>query len=111
MTTLFWTLPSVVPYAILATAGVLLWKRWHSAATAMVALGLAAALVGLVLQLFAAYKLSAGLQNLNSAVDTHRDTLFVVAHYHASSLVTHHAGLFGLSLAAVGLIWHANRDR
>jgi hypothetical protein len=77
----------------------------------MVALGFAATLVGLALQLFAAYKLSAAMQDLNSAVDPQRNTLFVVAHNHASSLVMHHLGLFGLSLAAVGLIWHANRDR
>jgi hypothetical protein len=77
----------------------------------MAALGFAATLIGLGLQLFASFELSAAMQDLNSAAATQRTTLFVVAHNHAASLVTHHIGLFGLSLAAVGLIWHANRDR
>ena len=46
MATLTWALLFVVPYAILTAAGVLLWKRWRSFATFLVALGFAAALVG-----------------------------------------------------------------
>jgi len=50
--TLTWALLFVVPYAILTAAGVLLWKRWRSFATFLVALGFPAALVGQVAGLF-----------------------------------------------------------
>ena len=52
MATLTWALLFVVPYAILTAAGVLLWKRWRSFATFLVALGFPAALVGQVAGLF-----------------------------------------------------------
>jgi len=91
--TLIWTLLLVVPYAILTTAGVLLWRRWRSAATGMIALGFAATLLSLASGLFATYKTHAALAELTSAPRAHQDTYFIVAHYHRFPLLT--LGLLG----------------
>ena len=109
--TITWVLVLVVPLAVLTVAGVLLFRRWRSAATAMVALGFAATLIGQVVALYESFKLSAAMQELKPVVDTHRNTLFLVAHFHAVPVLTHHVAVFGLSLAAVGLLWHANGGR
>jgi len=107
--TLIWTLLLVVPYAILTTAGVLLWRRWRSAATGMIALGFAATLLSLASGLFATYKTHAALAELTSAPRAHQDTYFIVAHYHRFPLLT--LGLLGIWAAAVGTLWHVRRDR
>jgi hypothetical protein len=107
--TLIWTFLLVVPYAILTTAGVLLWRRWRSAATAMIALGFAATLLSLASGLFATYRTHAALSELTSAPRAHQDTFFFVAHYHRFPLLT--LGLLGIWAAAVGTLWHVRRDR
>jgi hypothetical protein len=102
--TLTWALLFVLPYTILTTAGVLLWKRWRSFATFLVALGFAAALVGQVAGLFINLEFSAAMR-------THPHGSPVDLHYHGFPWLTHHVGLFGIWAAAVGLLWHASRKR
>ena len=109
MDTLIWTVLLVVPYAILTTAGVLLWRRWRSAATGMIALGFAVTLLSLASGLFATYKIHAALSEFVSAPRTHQDTYFIVAHYHRFPLLT--LGLLGIWAAAVGTLWHVRRSR
>ena len=109
MDTLIWTFLLLVPYAILATAGVLLWRRRRSAATGMIALGFAATLLSLASGLFATYKTHAVLSEMTSVPRTHEDTFFIVAHYHRFPLLT--LGLLGIWAAAVGTLWHVRRDR
>ena len=103
-----WTLLLMVPCAVLTAAGVLLWRRWHSAATAMIALGFAATLIGLASSLFVTYQTHAVLAELTSAPQAQQDTLFVVAHYHFP-LAT--LGLLGMWAAAMGTLWHIRRHR
>jgi hypothetical protein len=107
--TLIWTLLLVVPFAILTTAGVLLWRRWRSAATGMIALGFAATLLSVASGLFATYKTHALLSELTSAPRAQQDTFYVVAHYHRFLLLP--LGLLGIWAAAVGTLWHLRRDR
>jgi hypothetical protein len=108
--TLIWTFLLFMPYAILTTAGVLLWRRRRSAATAMIALGFAAAtLLGLASELFATYKTHVVFANLMSAQQARQDTFYVVAHYHRLPLLT--LGLLGILVGAVGTLWHIRRER
>ena len=107
--TLTWTFLLVVPFAILTTAGVLLWRRRRSAATGMIALGFAATLLSLASGVFATYKTHAVLSELTSAPRTQQDTFYVVAHYHRFPLLT--LGLLGIWAAAVGTLWHVRQDR
>jgi hypothetical protein len=107
--TLIWTLLLVVPFAILTTAGVLLWRRWRSAATGMIALGFAATLLSVASGLFATYETHALLSELTSAPRAQQDTFYVVAHYHRFPLLP--LGLLGIWAAAVGTLWHLRRDR
>jgi heme/copper-type cytochrome/quinol oxidase subunit 1 len=106
--TLIWTLLLMVPCAVLTAAGVLLWRRWRSAATAMIALGFAATFLGLASTLFATYKTHAVLLDLTSEPQPQQDTYFVVAHYRYP-LAT--LGLLGMWAAAVGTLWHVKRQR
>ena len=103
-----WTLLLMVPCAVLTAAGVLLWRRWRSAATAMIALGFAATFLGLASSLFATYKTHAVLVEMTSAPQAQQDTFFVVAHYRFP-LAT--LGLLGMWAAAVGTLWHVKRHR
>jgi heme/copper-type cytochrome/quinol oxidase subunit 1 len=103
-----WTLLLMVPCAVLTAAGVLLWRRWRSAATAMIALGFAATFLGLASSLFAPYKTHAVLLDMPSAQLTQQDTFFVVAHYRYP-LAT--LGLLGIWVAALGTLWHVRRQR
>jgi hypothetical protein len=105
--TLGWTLLLLVPCAVLTAAGVLLWRRWRSIATAMVALGFAATLVSLASGLFVTYRTHAVLVDLTSAPQARQDTFFVVAHYHRF-LPT--LGLLGIWVAAAGTLWHVRRQ-
>ena len=108
MDTLILTSLLVVPFAMLTTAGVLLWKRWRSAATAMIALGFSATFLSLASGLFARYRTHAVLSEFTSATSVHQDTYFIVAHYHRPLLTL---GLFGIWAAAVGTLWHLKRGR
>ena len=103
-----WTLLLMVPCAGLTVAGALLWRRWRSAATAMIALGFTATFLGLASSLFATYKTHAVLAELTSAPQAQQDTFFVVAHYHFH-LAT--LGLLGMWAAAVGTLWHVTLHR
>jgi hypothetical protein len=107
--TLIWTFVLLVPYAMLTTAGVLLWKRWRTVATAMIALGFAAAFAGLASGLFAPYKTHAVLSELSSVPPAHQDSYYVATHYHRFPLLTF--GLIGIWTAAVGTLWHVRRVR
>lgn len=109
MDTLLWTFLLVGPYAALTTAGVVLWRRWRSAATAMIALGFAATFVALTSGLFAPYKTHAVLSELTSTPLAQQDTFYVVAHYHQVPLLP--LGLLGIWAAAVGTVWHVRRVR
>lgn len=106
--TMLWTLLLIVPCAALTAAGVLLWRRWRSIETAMIALGFAATVFGLASGLFATYRTHAVLSELTSAPQAQRDTFFVVAHYHFP-LAT--LGLLGIWAAAVGTLSHVRRHR
>lgn len=106
--TMIWTLLLIVPCAALTAAGVLLWRRWRSVETAMIALGFAATVFGLASGLFATYRTHAVLSELTSAPQAQRDTFFVVAHYHFP-LAT--LGLLGVWAAAAGTLWHVRRHR
>lgn len=61
-----WTLLLIVPCAALTAAGVLLWRRWRSVETAMIALGFAATVFGLASGLFATYRTHVVLSELTS---------------------------------------------
>jgi hypothetical protein len=97
----------VVPDAILTAAAVLLWRRRRSAATAMIALGFAATLLGLASSLFTTYETQAALLDLTSAPQAHQDTFFIVAHYYPMLTL----GLLGIWVAALGMLWHVRQDR
>ena len=101
-----WTLLLMVPLAVLTASGVLLWRRWRSAATAMIALGFAAAFLGLASSLFATYRTHAVLAELTSVPQAQQDTFFIVAHYRFP-LAT--LGLLGMWAAAAGTLWHVRR--
>lgn len=109
MDNLIWTLLLVVPFAILTTAGVLLWRRSRSAATGMIALGFAATVLSLASGLFATYRSHAALSEFATATRAHQDTYFIVAHYHRFPLLT--LGLMGIWAAALGTLWHVRRGR
>src|SRR5690349_464116 len=105
MDTLILTLLLVVPCAVLTAAGVLLWRRWRSAATAMIALGFAATFLSVASGLFATYKTHAVVSELTSAPPAQQDTFFIVAHYHRFPLL----GILGMWAAAAGTLWHVRR--
>lgn len=88
-----------MPYAILTAAGVLFWRRSHSLATAMVACGFAAALLGQLAGVFVSLEVDAVMQ-------AHRDATFFVVQHHT---VPRYVALVGLWIAAIGLLWHASR--
>ena len=105
--TLVWTLLLLVPCAVLTAAGALLWRRWRSIATAMIALGFAATLVSLASGPFVTYKTHAVLVDLTAVPQARQDTFFVVAHYRGF-LPTF--GLLGIWVAAAGTLWHVRRQ-
>lgn len=94
-----WVLLFVVPYVVFAAAGLLLWKRWHTVATGMVALGFAAALIGQVAVFWV------GLKSYSAAHHQIGTPRFVFP------WLTHYVGAYGFWTAAVGLLWHAIRKR
>jgi hypothetical protein len=98
----------MVPCAVLTAAGVLLWRRSCSAATAKIALGFGATFLSLASSLFVPYKCHAVLLDMQTAPQTRQDTFFVVAHYRLP-LAT--LGLLGLWGAAIGTLWHVTRNR
>ena len=105
--TLTLTILLVVPCGVLTAAGVLLWKRWRSAATAMIALGFAATFLSVVSGLFATYKIHAVLTEMTSTPPAQQDTFFIVGHYRGFLLL----GVLGMWAAAAGMLWQARRRR
>jgi hypothetical protein len=103
--TLILTLLLIVPCAVLTAAGVLLWRRRRSAATAMIALGFAATFLSVASGLFATYKTHAVLFDMTSAPPVLQDTFFFVAHYRRFPLL----GVLGMWAAAAGALWHVRR--
>ena len=106
MDTRIWTFVLVVPYAILTTAGVLLWRRRRSAATAMITLGFAATLLSVACSLFMTLKTHAVLVDLTSAPKADQDTFYIVAHYFPVLAL----GLLGIWAAALGTLWHVRQN-
>ena len=82
-----WYVVLVVPYALLAVAGALLWTRRRTFATLLIALGFAATLVGQAAGMYVSHD--------------------VAHHHHVFPILTHYATLVGLWAAAVGMIWYA----
>ena len=107
METVILTVLLVVPCAGLTAAGVLLCRRWRSAATAMIALGFAATFLSVASGLFATYRTHAILSELTSAPPSQQDTFFIVAHYHRFPLL----GVLGMWVAAAGTLWHVRLHR
>jgi hypothetical protein len=105
--TLVWTLLLLVPCAVLTAAGALLWRRWRSIATAMIALGFATTFVSLASGLLVTYRTHAVLMGLTSAAQAQHDTFFVVAHYHRFLPIFE---LLGIWVAAAGTLWHVRRQ-
>jgi len=95
----------VVPYALLALAGVLLWRRRRTFATLLMALGFAATFAGQVAGFHVSHEVGA-------AVRSHQDASLVLAHHHyIFPMLTHYANLLELWAAAVGMVWHAVASR
>lgn len=88
---------STVVFVILAAVGTVLWTRTRSLATGIVALGFAIALIDRLVALVQRLEISA-LMRAHAG-----DTFFIV---HRSAFLQY-TGLLGLSLAAVGLLWHS----
>jgi hypothetical protein len=105
--TLILTLLLLAPCAVLTAAGVLVWRRWRSVATAMIALGFAATFLSLASSLFVAHKTHAVLLEMTSAPQAQQDTFFIVAHYRHLPLL----GILGIWAAALGTLWHVRRQR
>jgi hypothetical protein len=105
--TLILTLLLLVPCAVLTAAGVLVWRRWRSVATAMIALGFAVTFLSLASSLFVAHKTHAVLLEMPSASQAQQHTFFIVAHYRHLPLL----GILGIWAAALGTLWHVRRQR
>ena len=84
-------------YALLALAGLLLWKRARSFATALATIGFAIILLDQIL-LIASY-----LRTITALRGYSGDTLFLIYHRANSMYVL----LAGMWCAAIGLVWHA----
>jgi F0F1-type ATP synthase membrane subunit a len=104
-----WMLYMLVPCAALSVAGIMLWRRWHSAATAMIAFGFGLTFIVLVASLFAPIKTHAVFTDFTSAPSAPNDLLCVAAHYKLVSLPA--VGLIGMCTAALGTLWHVIRER
>jgi len=98
-TTIAAALLATVAYAVITGAGAVLWKRTHSLAAAMVALGFALVLLDQIVALVEYLELRSLLRGHAA------DTLFIVHHH----LFLHYVADLGLWIAAVGLAWHSAR--
>jgi hypothetical protein len=94
------SLLAAVAYAILAVAGLVLWNRVRSVATALVAIGFAIILIDQIILSAGSVCMIASFRSQSSD-----NTLFVIYHRAHSPQVV----LAGLWFAAVGLVWHAVR--
>jgi hypothetical protein len=102
--TLMWVLVIAIPNLLLAVGGFLLWRRHRSVATLLIGVGFTAALLALAISLFESIEYT-------SFSRSHSDASFIIPHPHLLTVAIHWAGLVGLWTAAVGMLWHAVRDR
>ena len=93
----------LAPCAALTTAWTLMWRRRHTVATVVTALGFAATSLSLLLALFAPIKTHAVLVDVNTALPT-QDTYLFMPHYHWFSVPA--LGALGMWVAAAGMLWH-----
>lgn len=96
-TTLVSALLATLAYAVATVAGAVLWKRSHSLAAAMVAIGFALVLLEQVIALVQYFELSRLMYGHTA------DTLFIVHHHPFLRYVA----VLGLWIAAVGLVRHS----
>jgi hypothetical protein len=99
--TLAWILSSVVPFALLAVAGFLLWRRNHSVAAAVVAVGFAVSLLAQVVGY---------LVEFNTSIMTRAykdDGSFTLVPAHTFPHLAHYSSLVGFWVGALGLVWLA----
>jgi hypothetical protein len=90
---------STLAYLALTAAGLILWWRTRSAASALVAVGFAMVLADQLALVIQDYQFNAILRG-------HAGDTFFIIHHH---LILRYVALIGLCLAAVGLVWHAAR--
>ena len=95
---------SGLPYMVFMLGGILLWKRSHSMATSLVALGFAAVLLVQVARVFT-------YLTFQPPVEAHHqgDPLAFRLYYMAVPWWQREVELLGLWAAAIGLLWHAGR--
>ena len=94
-----------LPYVAFTLYGVLLWKRWHSLATSLVALGFAAVLLVKVAHIYT-------YLTFQPPVSAHRQgDPFGISLYYVVTSWQYYLELLGFWAAAVGLLWHASRKR
>jgi hypothetical protein len=93
--TLAWTLPSVIPYALLTAAGFLLWRRERSLATSAITLGFALAFLAQVVGFLVELETSAFVRAYKD------DGSFVMVHAHAFPRFAHYGGLGGFWVGAL----------
>jgi hypothetical protein len=87
----------MVAYVLFTTAGALLWKRYRSVATALVAIGFASVLVDQIISVVEYLEVTALLHGNPT------DTFFIVQHRAAEQYIA----LVCLVIAAAGLLWHS----
>ena len=95
-----------LPYVAFTLAGVLLWKRWHSIATSLVALGFAAVLLVKAARLYTYLTFQPPTQAHQQG-----EPFAFSLYYAAVPLWQHYLELLGLWAAALGLLWHASLKR
>jgi hypothetical protein len=97
---------SGLPYLAFTVAGVLLWKRWHSVATTLVALGFAAGLFVQVARMVTYLTFQPPMEAHHQGERFAFNLYYVVTPWWQ-----HYVELLGIWAAAVGLLWHASRKR
>jgi hypothetical protein len=91
------TILSTIAYAALAVAGAVLWNRTRSLWTALIGVGFALVFpdqISAIVEYF----------QFNALLHGHPDDTFFLIHHHA---FLRYVSIFGLWVAAVGLVWHA----
>ena len=97
---------SALPYLALTVAGVLLWKRSHSIATTLVAVGFAAALCIQVARMVTYFTFQPPMEAHHQG-----ERLAFNLYYLVAPWWQRYVELLGIWTAAVGLLWHASRKR
>lgn len=100
--TTLWYLAFILSFALLSVAGAILWRRFRSSATLLVAVGFTFALLEQLMALTVTVE-------FRSMLRAHPDASCFLPHLHLVAILGHYTGLLGLWSAAVGLLWHAGR--